>query len=171
VQSFPTPAGKHVVSRGGGREPRWRGDGKELFFLAPDGTLMAATIDTTKDFRVLSQQSLFRTGIISTQNNHPYVVARDGKRFLMPISETTTADQVTVVVNWTSERRVTCKARDGRGARCEVRRATCECDGRGARCEVLASPKHRRCEGGPERGGAIAARPVRPMIARSIWRV
>ncbi len=50
VRPFPVREGLFPISRDGGRAPRWRSDGTELFFLTPDGTLMAAGIDTTKHF-------------------------------------------------------------------------------------------------------------------------
>ena len=100
VQSFPAGASKSRISEGGGSEPRWRGDGRELFFLAPDGMMMSARIDTAKGFKVTVPQPLFQTGITSTQNNHPYVVTRDGQRFLVPLINQSAASQMTVVLNW-----------------------------------------------------------------------
>ena len=50
VRPFPVQPGQYPISRDGGWAPRWRGDGKELFFLSLDGTLMAAGIDTTRSF-------------------------------------------------------------------------------------------------------------------------
>jgi len=100
VQSFPAGGGKFLISRQGGMEPRWRGDGRELFFLAPDGTMMAAGIDTTKDFQATVPQPLFRTGITSARDNHPYVVTKDGARFLFPVIERSTASPITVMMNW-----------------------------------------------------------------------
>jgi len=44
VQTFPTPTGKWQISSGGGIYPRWRPDGKELYFVAPDGKMMAALV-------------------------------------------------------------------------------------------------------------------------------
>ena len=46
VQPFPGPGGKWQISTSGGIEPRWRRDGKELFYIAPDGKLMAAPIQS-----------------------------------------------------------------------------------------------------------------------------
>jgi serine/threonine protein kinase/Tol biopolymer transport system component len=100
VQSFPAGGSKSRISEGGGSEPRWRGDGRELFFLAPDGMMMSARVDTAKDFKVTVPQPLFQTGITSTQNNHPYVVTRDGQRFLVPLINQSAASQMTVVLNW-----------------------------------------------------------------------
>jgi len=100
VQSFPKGGGKYLISLAGGTAPRWRGDGRELFFLAPDGTMMAAGIDTAKDFQATVPQSLFRTGITSTRDNHPYVVGKDGARFLIPVAERATPTPITVTLNW-----------------------------------------------------------------------
>jgi serine/threonine protein kinase/Tol biopolymer transport system component len=100
VQSFPSGGNKSRISAGGGTEPVWRGDGKELFFLAPDGTMMAARIDTVKGFNASVPQPLFQAGLTSTQNNNPYVVTRDGQRFLVPLVDQSVAAQMTVVLNW-----------------------------------------------------------------------
>ena len=51
VTSFPGAAGKWQVSRGGGTEPRWRGDGKEIFYIAPSGMLMAVPVNGESDLR------------------------------------------------------------------------------------------------------------------------
>jgi Tol biopolymer transport system component len=100
VQSFPSGGSKSRISTSGGTEPNWRGDGKELFFLAPDGTMMSARIDTAKEFTATVPQPLFQTGITATQNNNPYVVTRDGQRFLVPVVDQSAAAQMTVVLNW-----------------------------------------------------------------------
>ncbi|HKV99152.1 MAG TPA: protein kinase [Vicinamibacterales bacterium] len=70
------------VSVDGGNSPRWGGDGRELFFLAPDGSMMAAKIDLAIP-RVLSLARLFGTRL--TGDGHPYVVTRDGQRFLFAV--------------------------------------------------------------------------------------
>src|SRR5262249_24816047 len=59
VDSFPEPKGPSLISRDGGRAPRWRGDGRELFFLALDGTMMAAGIEAVHGIRATSPRSLF----------------------------------------------------------------------------------------------------------------
>ena len=51
VQPFPSTGARVQVSRNGGIQPKWRGDGKELFFLAPDGAIMATSIDTARSFQ------------------------------------------------------------------------------------------------------------------------
>jgi eukaryotic-like serine/threonine-protein kinase len=100
VQSFPKGRGKYLISLAGGTEPRWRGDGRELFFLAPDGTMMASVIDKATDFQASVPQPLFRTGITSARDNHPYVVTKDGARFLIPVIERAMATPITVTLNW-----------------------------------------------------------------------
>ena len=101
VRPFPVQEGQFPISRDGGRAPRWSGDGTELFFLTPDGMLMAAGIDTTKAFAATVPQPLFRTGLTNTGSFHPYAVARDGRRFLIPVPrEIAGSTPITVVLNW-----------------------------------------------------------------------
>jgi hypothetical protein len=88
----------------------WRDDGKELFFLALDGTLTSASISTTKDFEAGVPKALFSTGAVysgtGTGNNHrQYAVAKDGKRFLVKVPEERRSSAlITVVVNWLAAR-------------------------------------------------------------------
>jgi eukaryotic-like serine/threonine-protein kinase len=58
VTSFPEARGRWQVSTGGGEEPRWRGDGKELFFLSSDGKMMAAPVTTQTCGRVAHASGL-----------------------------------------------------------------------------------------------------------------
>ena len=97
VRPFPKQPGQFPVSRDGGWAPRWRRDGKELFFLSLDGTLMAAGIDTTRGFAPALPEHLFPTEL-RPGSFHPYAVTRDGQRFLIP-REIPPAP-ITVVLNW-----------------------------------------------------------------------
>jgi WD40 repeat protein len=97
VRPFPGKDPSFLVSRDGGRYPRWRGDGKELFFLAEDGTMMAAPIDTTRGFAPGVPQALFRTPLWWSNNNRPYAVTKDGRRFLILIPP---AQPLRVVMDW-----------------------------------------------------------------------
>ena len=86
VTSFPAAVGKWQVSRGGGREPRWRGDGKELFYIAPSGMLMAVTVDARSVFATGTPLPLFQIhgrAPISSTDLFTYDVTKDGKRFLV----------------------------------------------------------------------------------------
>jgi hypothetical protein len=60
VTTFPSAAGKWQVSRGGGSEPRWRGDGKEMFYLSPSGMLMAASVSLGATFASGPPAALFQ---------------------------------------------------------------------------------------------------------------
>jgi Tol biopolymer transport system component len=86
VTSFPGAAGKWQVSRGGGTEPRWRGDGKELFYIAPSGMLMAVPVNGANIFATGTPAPLFQIhgrAPISSTDVFTYDVAKDGKRFLV----------------------------------------------------------------------------------------
>jgi serine/threonine protein kinase len=86
VTSFPSAAGKWQVSRGGGTEPRWRGDGKEIFYVAPSGMLMAVPVNGESIFATGTPAPLFQIqgrAPISSTDLFTYDVAKDGKRFLV----------------------------------------------------------------------------------------
>jgi hypothetical protein len=102
------PAGKWMVSKGGtGGMIRWRADGKELFYLAPDGTIMSVDIATAPVFRPGEPKALFKLPVEfmrSTQFPGALMdVTADGKRFLlaMPVQQAS-SNQFTVVLNWTA---------------------------------------------------------------------
>jgi hypothetical protein len=100
VRPFPATGGQLQVSKSGGQQPLWRGDGQELFFLAPDGTMMATTIDTSHEFQAGIPQPLFATRAV-VQSRQQYAVSRDGKRFIVIAPEQNPSDSpLTVVVNW-----------------------------------------------------------------------
>ena len=89
VQPFPGPGAKYQVSRDGGSQPVWRADGKELFYLGADGTLMAVPIDATDRLRHRSTalpsvgpDALVPTFVPSLNTSRTYAVTRDGQRFL-----------------------------------------------------------------------------------------
>jgi Tol biopolymer transport system component len=101
VRPFPAAPGQYQVSRKGGSQPQWRFDGKELFFLAPDGMLMSATVATTKGFEADVAKPLFPTGVVFTGNRHQFAVSKDGTRFLVIVPEQRTSPApITVVLNW-----------------------------------------------------------------------
>lgn len=102
VQHFPTFDGKRQISTGGGDTPRWRGDGKELFYLSPDKKLMAVTVKGNATLETDRPRVLFETGPARAWPWTEYAVTSDGQRFLMPMWETTSVP-FTVVVNWAAE--------------------------------------------------------------------
>ena len=86
VTTFPGANGKWQVSRGGGAEPRWRGDGKAIFYIGPRQMLTEAAVATDGTFSTAEVRALFpihgRPPISST-DVVTYDVTRDGKRFLV----------------------------------------------------------------------------------------
>jgi Tol biopolymer transport system component len=100
VVPFPGPGGKWQVSAAGGSYPRWRGDGRELFFLSPDGKIVSVVVDGTgAAFRSDAPRVLF-TAPVAPQQGYQYAVTRDGKRFLLNTAVPAPV-AVTVVSDWT----------------------------------------------------------------------
>ena len=109
VRRFPGGEGKWRVSINGGAQAQWRGDGKELFYLAADGKLMASdVIADDSRFATRPPNALFDTrirGLFVERRNH-YVVTRDGQRFLFNLTaEGDVLAPITVVLNWDSDQR------------------------------------------------------------------
>ena len=103
VQPFPGAGAKYQVSRDGGGHPVWRADGKELFYLGPDASLMAVPIDTTDRFDIGAPQALFPTGAPRFNTSRVYAVTKDGKRFLVSARpQQASGTPLTVVLNWTA---------------------------------------------------------------------
>jgi Tol biopolymer transport system component len=107
VSPFPRAESKWQVSRGGGREPRWRRDGKELFYLSSEGKMMAVAVKAGSSFESGSPIALFQTHVrqpISALDMVSYDVSADGQRFLVntKAAEVNTAP-LSVILNWASE--------------------------------------------------------------------
>jgi Tol biopolymer transport system component len=100
VQAFPKQSGKVSVSTAGGTQPRWRRDGKELFYLAPDRKLMAVIVKAGATFEVDSPRPLFQTSLEVNSFRQSYAVSADGNRFLLNTPVETVAQPLTVVLNW-----------------------------------------------------------------------
>jgi DNA-binding winged helix-turn-helix (wHTH) protein/Tol biopolymer transport system component len=103
VQSFPSPGHKQIVSVGGGAQPNWRNDGRELFYLAPNHALMSVDVAGGDTLTISRPHVLFRTPItggLNTFRSH-YVVDDSGTRFLLDVRERTPgSESIGVVVNW-----------------------------------------------------------------------
>jgi eukaryotic-like serine/threonine-protein kinase len=102
VAPFPGPGARVAVSSGGGNDVRWRADGKELFYLTNDRTVVAAQIrESAQEFHVLSSQHLFRLQL--PWNVGFYDVTPDGQRFL--VNTRTYKEQtepLTLVTDWSA---------------------------------------------------------------------
>lgn len=107
VTSFPEARGKWQVSTGGGEQPRWRGDGKELFYLSSDYKLMATPVTTGANFDAGTPVTLFQAAPrqpVPLTDRFAYDVSRDGQRFLI-ITQVRQADTapMSIVLNWTKK--------------------------------------------------------------------
>src|SRR5262249_9473012 len=101
VTAFPHPSGKWQVSSGGGSQPRWRRDGREMFYLGADRRLMAAEIRAGHDFSAGPALPLFESHARYT-GDMVYDVAPDGQRFLVNVATSRAANPITIELNWTA---------------------------------------------------------------------
>jgi dipeptidyl aminopeptidase/acylaminoacyl peptidase len=108
VDSFPVAGNRRQVSVGGGMQPRWRRDGSELFYLAPDQMLMAMPVTSKGGYFDTGRATpLFRTrlqpiGSQITGFGAFYDVMPDGQRFLINGPPADSGPPITVVLNWAS---------------------------------------------------------------------
>ncbi len=99
VQRFPTGGDKTRVSVGGGREPRWRGDGRELFYRDASQNLVAATMTLSPALAIGRTLPLFKATFSGTGSRH-YQPSADGQRFLINAVPTPQDIAVTVALHW-----------------------------------------------------------------------
>jgi Tol biopolymer transport system component len=100
MQTFPSPGGKSQVSTSGGIRPVWSRDGKELFYSAADGKLMAVEVKTGSKLEASAPKALFDTRLVGGAG---FDISPDGRRFLLANSLDDTGQKpMTVVVNWTA---------------------------------------------------------------------
>ena len=103
IQSFPSPEqGKWKISSEGGTMPRWRKDGKELFYLSLDRKMMAVPIGSTAaGLGPGNPVTLFQTiAFAQFERRHRYVASADGSRFGVSTQINDTPPFVTAIVNW-----------------------------------------------------------------------
>jgi len=104
VQSFPSSSDRQQVSAHGGAQPRWKGDGRELYFISPRGEVMAAEISAGPKLVASAPRVLFVSRIlplVEARNN--YDVTPDGQRFLVNSRRPEDAAlPITVVAPWQS---------------------------------------------------------------------
>ena len=108
VRAFPTPGTRWRVSTDGGSDPRWRRDGKELFYQSTDRTLLAADVKADISFTVSAPRALFKMPIADrgarmteVSNASSYEPTGDGQRFLInALIEGPPPPPVTVILHW-----------------------------------------------------------------------
>jgi serine/threonine protein kinase/Tol biopolymer transport system component len=102
AETVPRSEKKWSVSTGGGYEPRWRADGREIYYLSEDRRLMAVSVGAGPTFDV--PKPLFQTHVppgVTFLRTH-YVASRDGQRFLFNVATDAVTSPITVVVNWSA---------------------------------------------------------------------
>jgi len=109
VAAFPAFDQRRRVSVRGGGQPWWRADGRELFYLAPDGRMMSALVSpagAAGSIELQTPRVLFQSPIdVPVPTLDQYAVTRDGQRFLFiqpGVSRQAAPPRLRVVVNWTS---------------------------------------------------------------------
>jgi eukaryotic-like serine/threonine-protein kinase len=103
VQTLPLSNRKWTVSTNGGSEPRWRADGREIYYLSEDRKLMAAAMGPGPSFDTPKPLFLTRAVTASTGFRMHYVPSRDGRRFLVNTQSGDAAPTpITVELNWTA---------------------------------------------------------------------
>lgn len=106
VRRFPA-GDKWVVSSGGGYQPRWRRDGKELFYFTAEGRMMSVDITPGPSFHASAPKFLFQAPIYgggATTSNHYWDVAPDGQRFLInSYGRDAAGASMTIALNWQAE--------------------------------------------------------------------
>jgi Tol biopolymer transport system component len=103
VMPFPPTGERWQLSAAGGVQPRWRADGKELFFLSPDGGMMSVAIPAGGPRQAARSTLLFSTGLAGSAAFDQFAPAPDGQRFLVrrPVgAQASDTAPVTVIVNW-----------------------------------------------------------------------
>jgi len=94
---------RQIVSTNGGGQPQWRSDGKELFYLALDGSMMSAEIKQ-EPLKADIPEKLFQTVIAVQPSIDQYAVTRDGQRFLiLNPGEAVNVSSINIVLNWFEE--------------------------------------------------------------------
>jgi Tol biopolymer transport system component/tRNA A-37 threonylcarbamoyl transferase component Bud32 len=103
VETYPRSDRKWTVSNNGGYEPRWRSDGREIFYLSEDHKLMAVRVSEGTQFEAPVPLFQTRVGVgVSPFRTH-YVPSRDGQRFLVnTLSGDAPPTPIIVVLNWTA---------------------------------------------------------------------
>jgi Tol biopolymer transport system component len=99
VRPFPGPGGRWQVSTSGGSNPRWRGDGKELYYLSLDNTIMAVPVSAGTAFQAGAPRVLFPVHPNPNPFGSVYDVSPDGKRFLVD-SVSGSTPPLTLLVHW-----------------------------------------------------------------------
>ena len=99
VTTFPNAGPRWQISTGGGRVARWRGDGRELYYLGPDNRLTAVELRPGRDApEIVASRTLFVAAV--KEGGLTYDVSRDGSRFLLDTVGDAGLTPLNVILNW-----------------------------------------------------------------------
>jgi Tol biopolymer transport system component len=102
VQTYPDPGTRYQVSVAGGTRPRWATNGRELFYVAAAGTIMAAPIQLGRSNAIGTAKALFSLSA-KDDSDLEYEVAPDGQRLLITtVIRPPVRSPITVVMNWSA---------------------------------------------------------------------
>jgi eukaryotic-like serine/threonine-protein kinase len=100
LASFPSFHHLQQISAAGGVQPRWRGDGRELFFIDLQGKMMSVTVQPGSPPRIGPPKKLFDTGLVPDPTVNQYAVTEDGLKFLVLEPRKGFLETYSVVLNW-----------------------------------------------------------------------
>jgi Tol biopolymer transport system component len=100
VQPYPTTGAKFQISTGGGRQPSWRRDGRELFFVTNDRKFYAVDVRAGATFEHSAPRFLFNMPANTISVRNSYVPSRDGQRFLVNVVLDTAVPPINVDLDW-----------------------------------------------------------------------
>jgi eukaryotic-like serine/threonine-protein kinase len=100
VASFPSFHNIQQVSMGGGAQPRWREDSRELFFIDLEGKMMSVAVERGSPPKIGAPRKLFETGLVPDPKINQYAVTENGRRFLVLEPRKGFVENYSVVLNW-----------------------------------------------------------------------
>jgi Tol biopolymer transport system component len=104
VRGFPASGAQWQISNGGGEQPHWSRDGKELFYVSPTRKLMAIEVNgSSSSFEAGIRKALFDLRVNVVDRFSDYDVTRDGRFLVNTLIEQSVGAPVNVVMNWTAD--------------------------------------------------------------------
>ena len=101
VRRLPMTDEKWAISNGGGLQPLWSRDGKEIFYATLGGQLMAVPVSAGTTFSLGTPQPLFQTSLRLNNPSRQYAASADGQRFLMVVpAQDVDSEDFRVMLNW-----------------------------------------------------------------------
>ena len=101
VRRFPMTDEKWAISAGGGLQPLWSRDGKEIFYATLEGRLMAVPVSAGATFSTGNPEPLFQTSLRLNNPSRQYAASADGQRFLMVVpAQDVDSENFRVMLNW-----------------------------------------------------------------------